>query len=74
MTDERNFRSNYYDKMGFRAVEEKKSIEVLLKEKPLEIDKLRQYCLRFPVSARYRIFLWKVILGRYNNYLQQFNS
>lgn len=63
MADERNFRSYYYEKVGFRAVEEKKSIEVLLKDKPLDVDKLRQYCLRFPVSVRYRFYLWKVILG-----------
>ncbi|KAL4224550.1 TBC1 domain member 7 [Mactra antiquata] len=63
MADERNFRSYYYEKVGFRAVEEKKSIELLLKEKPLDVEKLRQYCLRFPVSARYRIYLWKLVLG-----------
>ncbi|XP_045176931.1 TBC1 domain family member 7-like [Mercenaria mercenaria] len=63
MADERNFRSYYYEKVGFRAVEEKKSIELLLKDKPLDVEKLRQYCLRFPVSARYRVYLWKIILG-----------
>lgn len=63
MADERNFRSYYYEKVGFRAVEEKKSIELLLKDRPLDVEKLRQYCLRFPVSAKYRAYLWKVILG-----------
>ncbi|XP_052800444.1 TBC1 domain family member 7-like isoform X1 [Mya arenaria] len=63
MSDERNFRSYYYEKVGFRAIEEKKSIELLLKDKPIDVEKLRQYCLRFPVSARYRHYLWKVILG-----------
>lgn len=63
MADERNFRSYYYEKVGFRAVEEKKSIELLLKDKPLDREKLRLFCLRFPVSARYRVYLWKIILG-----------
>uniref|UniRef100_A0A1Y7VKU8 TBC1 domain family, member 7 n=1 Tax=Mus musculus TaxID=10090 RepID=A0A1Y7VKU8_MOUSE len=34
MTDDsqRNFRSVYYEKVGFRGVEEKKSLEILLKD------------------------------------------
>lgn len=32
---QRNFRSAYYEKMGFRGVEEKKSLEILLKDNPL---------------------------------------
>uniref|UniRef100_A0A3Q2ED60 TBC1 domain family, member 7 n=1 Tax=Cyprinodon variegatus TaxID=28743 RepID=A0A3Q2ED60_CYPVA len=34
---QRNFRSAYYEKMGFRGVEEKKSLEILLKDNPLGI-------------------------------------
>lgn len=63
MADDRNFRSNYYKKFGFRNIEEKKSIELLLKEHPLDVEKLRLFCLRFPVSARYRLYLWKLVLG-----------
>ncbi|XP_070520183.1 TBC1 domain family member 7 isoform X1 [Cardiocondyla obscurior] len=62
MTDERNFRSQYYEKVGFRSVEEKKSLEILLKERPLDKTKLKQFCLRFTVPALYRNFLWKVLL------------
>ncbi|KYN08381.1 TBC1 domain family member 7 [Cyphomyrmex costatus] len=62
MTDERNFRSQYYEKVGFRSVEEKKSLEILLKERPLDKTKLKQFCLRFTVPAMYRNFLWKVLL------------
>ena len=32
---QRNFRSTYYEKVGFRGVEEKKSLEILLKDSPL---------------------------------------
>uniref|UniRef100_A0A8C5XJI7 TBC1 domain family member 7 n=1 Tax=Microcebus murinus TaxID=30608 RepID=A0A8C5XJI7_MICMU len=39
MTDDsqRNFRSVYYEKVGFRGVEEKKSLEILLKDDRLGI-------------------------------------
>lgn len=59
----RNFRSSYYEKVGFRSVEEKKSIEILLKEKPLDISKLKQFSLRFTVPQMYRTLMWKLLLG-----------
>ncbi|XP_031842557.1 TBC1 domain family member 7 isoform X2 [Nomia melanderi] len=62
MTDERNFRSSYYEKMGFRSVEEKKSLEILLKERPFDKAKLKQFCLRFTVPTIHRTFLWKILL------------
>ena len=68
MTEERNFRTYYYEKFGFLGVEEKKSIEILLKEQPLDVDKLRIFCLRFPVPAMYRIYLWKILLGKNTNH------
>ena len=64
-TDERNFRSYYYEKVGFRGVEEKKSLEILLKDKPLDVIKLKQFCLRFPVPALHRNRTWKILLGIY---------
>lgn len=48
--------------MGFRSVEEKRSLEILLKERPLDKAKLKQFCLRFTVPTKYRNFLWKVLL------------
>lgn len=62
-TDERNFRSIYYEKVGFKSVEEKKSLEMLLKEKSLDGGKLKQFCLRFAVPHSYRSLLWKLLLG-----------
>ncbi|KPJ10026.1 TBC1 domain family member 7 [Papilio machaon] len=62
MTDERNFRSAYYEKVGCRGVEEKKSLEILMKEKPWDKVKLKQFCLRFMVPASYRNLVWKVLL------------
>lgn len=64
-TDERNFRSYYYEKVGFRGVEEKKSLEILLKDKPLDLIKLKQFCLRFPVPTLHRNKVWKILLGRH---------
>ncbi|XP_059468339.1 TBC1 domain family member 7 [Neocloeon triangulifer] len=61
--DERNFRSSYYEKVGFRSVEEKKSLEILLKEKSLDKAKLNHFCLRFPVPGIHRSYLWKLLLG-----------
>ncbi|XP_043266199.1 TBC1 domain family member 7 [Colletes gigas] len=62
MADERNFRSSYYEKVGFRSVEEKRSLEILLKERPFDKAKLKQFCLRFTVPTIHRNFLWKILL------------
>ncbi|XP_014222658.1 TBC1 domain family member 7 [Trichogramma pretiosum] len=62
MDDQRNFRSSYYEKVGFRSVEEKKSLEMLLRDRPFDKAKLKQFCLRFTVPAIYRNFLWKILL------------
>lgn len=60
---QRNFRSAYYEKVGFRGVEEKKSLEILLKDNPLDVEKLITFCQRFPLPSMYRIHVWKVLLG-----------
>ncbi|XP_060806903.1 TBC1 domain family member 7 [Amyelois transitella] len=62
MADERNFRSSYYEKVGCRGVEEKKSLEILMKEKPWDRVKLKQFCQRFTVPVAYRNLVWKVLL------------
>lgn len=63
--DERNFRSTYYEKVGFRSVEEKRSLEILLKDRPLDQGKLKQFGLRFTVPAVHRNFVWKLLLGTF---------
>lgn len=67
--DERNFRSTYYEKVGFRSVEEKRSLEILLKDRPLDQGKLKQFCLRFTVPAVHRNFVWKLLLGTFIIYV-----
>uniref|UniRef100_A0AAY4CS35 TBC1 domain family member 7 n=1 Tax=Denticeps clupeoides TaxID=299321 RepID=A0AAY4CS35_9TELE len=49
---QRNFRSAYYEKVGFRGVEEKKSLEILLKDNPLGI--LPPHCDSHCLVTRYR--------------------
>ncbi|XP_054840840.1 glucose-fructose oxidoreductase domain-containing protein 1 isoform X3 [Eublepharis macularius] len=60
---QRNFRSVYYEKVGFRGVEEKKSLEILLKDDRLDIEKLCTFSQRFPLPSMYRTLVWKVLLG-----------
>ncbi|KAI6074844.1 TBC1 domain family member 7 [Aix galericulata] len=66
---QRNFRSVYYEKVGFRGVEEKKSLEILLKDdrlgngESIYIEKLCTFSQRFPLPSMYRILVWKVLLG-----------
>ncbi|XP_073446075.1 TBC1 domain family member 7 isoform X2 [Dendrobates tinctorius] len=60
---QRNFRSVYYEKVGFRGVEEKKSLEILLKDDRWDLEKLCTFCQRFPLPSMYRILVWKVLLG-----------
>lgn len=65
MADDRNFRYVYYDKVGFRGVEEKKSLDILLKEKPSDlIIKLSQFALRFSLPRDYRKLVWQFLLGK----------
>ena len=40
--------------MGFRGVEEKKSLDILLSEQPVELKRLQNFCLRFAVPGIYR--------------------
>ncbi|XP_076347337.1 TBC1 domain family member 7 isoform X2 [Tachypleus tridentatus] len=58
----RNFRSYYYDKVGFRGVEERKSLEMLLKDKPIDLAKLLKFCLCFSLPSMYREYVWKLLL------------
>ncbi|XP_059612010.1 TBC1 domain family member 7 [Phlebotomus argentipes] len=72
-TDERNFRSVYYEKVGCRGVGETNKLENLLKEKLVDQGKLKQFCIRFAVPVRHRSLLWCSLLNirpMYTNSLQ----
>ncbi|ELU09969.1 hypothetical protein CAPTEDRAFT_171622 [Capitella teleta] len=63
MADVRNFRSSYLEKVGIKGIEEKKSLEIILKEQPIDLEKLSQFCLRFTIPSAYRNLVWKILLG-----------
>ena len=57
---DRNFRSLYYEKVGFRGVDERKTIEALLAEDPIKREKCAHFALKFSVPSDRRKDLWKV--------------
>ena len=61
--DDRNFRSHYYEKVGFRGVEERKTLEVLWSDDPLNIDKFCSFALKHSLPSCDRLQVWKVCLG-----------
>ncbi|XP_074617577.1 TBC1 domain family member 7-like [Acropora palmata] len=61
--DGRNFRAFYYDTLGLRNVELKKALEILLKDDPIDVERIATFSSRFGLPAIYRIHVWKVILG-----------
>lgn len=61
-SDERNFRSQYYEKMGFRGVEEKRSLEPLLRETPVDAARLAQQVRLHLVPGIYRPLVWRLLL------------
>ena len=67
--DQRNFRSQYYEKVGFRGVDERKTLELLLNEDPININKLNNFSLQFSIPSSDRIVIWKFILGKNINKL-----
>lgn len=70
MEDTRNFRSIYYEKVGCRSVEEKKSLEILLKENPVNLPKLRQFLKLFAVPSLQRAIIYNVVLNVYPIYME----
>lgn len=63
MVDERNFRSQFYGRVGLHEVEEKRAVEALLKEHPLNGKKFAHFAQRSVVPTAYRNLVWKLMLG-----------
>lgn len=61
--DQRNFRSQYYEKVGFRGVDERKTLEILLSEDPVNLNKLHNFALQFSIPSFDRIIVWKFMLA-----------
>ena len=66
-TDQRNFRSQYYEKVGFRGVDERKTLELLLNEDPINLNKIQNFALQFSIPSFDRIVVWKFMLGKNYN-------
>ena len=58
-TDERNFRTSYYSKVGLGNEEEK--IDALLN--PPDIDKIKMYIKTYSIPDVHRLKIWKLLLG-----------
>lgn len=63
MGDERNFRRQFYTKVGLHEAEEKRALESLFKEQPLDKSKFSHFSSRSVVPGAYRILVWKLLLG-----------
>ena len=61
--EDRNFRSHYYEKVGFKGVDERKTVELLLAEDPINVDKCACFAVKCSVPTERRLTLWKVVLG-----------
>ena len=61
--DDRNFRSQYYEKVGFRGVDERKELELMWQEDPLKIEIFSNFALKHTLPIADRLSVWKVILG-----------
>ncbi|XP_027203940.2 TBC1 domain family member 7 [Dermatophagoides pteronyssinus] len=61
--DDRNFRYGYYEKVGFGGIEEKKSLEILLRENPPDLlSRLAQLASRYSLSSGQRKQVWQLLL------------
>lgn len=63
--DDRNFRYGYYEKVGFGGIEERKSLEVLLREHPKPPDllpRLSYLTSRYSLSAIHRKLVYQLLL------------
>lgn len=58
----RNFRSAYYEKLGFCGNEEKNILDILATVSSLELDKFSDPHEKFDLD-RHCIEAWKVLLG-----------
>lgn len=58
----RNFRSAYYEKLGFCGNEEKNILDLLIASSPFDLEKLSDLCERFDLDRRC-VEAWKILLG-----------
>lgn len=61
----KNFRSAYYEKLGFCGNEEKNILDLLIASCPFDSEKLNDLCDRFDLDRRC-VETWKILLGKFN--------
>jgi hypothetical protein len=61
MENEKNFRSSYYTKVGFRTVEERKSIEAFLSPK-VDLIKIKLFLKSYSLPEVHRLRVWRLLL------------
>lgn len=59
----RNFRSAYYEKLGFCSNEDKNFLDLLLASSPFDLEKLNDLCESFEPDRRC-VEAWKILLGK----------
>lgn len=64
-SNDRNLRYRYYQKVGFSGVEEKKSLESILNENPIDKAKLIHFATRFSLPSVHREKVWLSLLSMY---------
>ena len=62
MCAQRNFRTSYYNSLGFHGVDVKISLETIMNEEIIDVMKLQRFSLKFGLPALHRIIVWKIIL------------
>lgn len=57
-----NFRARFFSTLGFQD-ELKPALDDIFREKEVDIDVLKKYCLRYGFPSRYRSHAWMLLLG-----------
>ena len=63
--DEGNFRSHYYGKVGFKGVDDRKTLELLLSEDPINVYRCAHFAFKCSVPGERRLTLWKALLREF---------
>jgi hypothetical protein len=58
----RDFRSFYYFQLGFQGVNIK-TLENLMKENMIDMQRLKEFCLKCQISNQLRFKIWKILIG-----------
>jgi hypothetical protein len=55
--EDRNFRSHYYEKVGFRGMDERKMLDNILKDDPVSHEKGVNFAVRCTIPASDRLHI-----------------